>query len=207
MSVQANLSLSNQFFRTYVLCVAALSLKMAFGAWHIAYRGYSSGGFGVRNPEGAVIHTCDVMDSQRQPSERLCATSLTMQCIHSYSSIDLKKGPLNPNPKEDQIKQFEPVERLRRMLAHEVENNVTFFIIGFLYILLGVGCDNAIKSYTYLSFAHSLAYLTHQRLEVRALLWVLMSMSFITISVQMVYFVLTYNDDGTEAKVMSHSSA
>jgi hypothetical protein len=52
ISVEANLSLDNTVFRTYVLCVAALSLRMAFTSWYIAYRGYSSGGFGVQNPEG-----------------------------------------------------------------------------------------------------------------------------------------------------------
>lgn len=53
MSVDTNLSLSNEVFRTYVLCVAALSLKMAFTSWYIAYRGYTSGGFGAQNPEGS----------------------------------------------------------------------------------------------------------------------------------------------------------
>lgn len=108
------------------------------------------------------------------------------------------------------MKPFEPVDRLRRMLAHDVENNVTFFSIGFLYVLLGVGCDNAMKSYTYLNFARYAAHLTKQRLEVRAMLWALMSMSFITICVQMVVFVLMYNgnttEDVAEEKVISHST-
>lgn len=53
MTVEGNLSLSNEVFRTYVLCVAALSLKMAFTSWYIAYQGFASGGFGVQNPEGS----------------------------------------------------------------------------------------------------------------------------------------------------------
>ena len=104
----------------------------------------------------------------------------------------MKKGPANPNPKEDQLKPFEPVERLRRMLAHDVENNVTFFIVGLLYVMLGVGCDNALKSYTYMKFAHHAAYVTGQRHEVRAILWTLTSLSFVAICVQMIYFVLSY---------------
>jgi hypothetical protein len=52
ISVEANLSLDNTVFRAYVLCVAALSLRMAFTSWYIAYRGYSSGGIGMQNPEG-----------------------------------------------------------------------------------------------------------------------------------------------------------
>lgn len=93
------------------------------------------------------------------------------------------------------------------MLLIDVENNVTFFIVGFLYVLLGVGCDNAMKSYTYMKFAHSLAQLTHQKLQVRAFFWTLMSLSFITICVQMVYFVLSYDDGDSEQKVTSHSTA
>ena len=52
MSIEQNLSLSNPVFRTYVLCVAALSLKMSFLAWQTVYRMISSGGYGMRNPEG-----------------------------------------------------------------------------------------------------------------------------------------------------------
>jgi hypothetical protein len=37
MSVEANLSLDNNVFRAYVLCVAALSLRMAFTSCYIAY--------------------------------------------------------------------------------------------------------------------------------------------------------------------------
>lgn len=88
---------------------------------------------------------------------------------------------------------------------HDVENNISFFIVGFLYVLLGVGCDNAIKSYTYLKFAHYFAYLTHQKMEVRAFLWILMSLSFVTICLQMIYFVLSYDMD-SEVKATSHST-
>jgi hypothetical protein len=121
-------------------------------------------------------------------------------------SLDLKKGPCNPNPKEDQLKPFEPVERLRRMLAHDVENNVTFFIVGFLYVVLGVGCDNAMKSYTIFKFAHHFAYVTGQSREVRFLLWSLTSLSFVTICVQMVYFVLSYHSKDPEVEAISHST-
>ncbi len=76
------------------------------------------------------------------------------------------------------------------MLLDDVENNVSFFMVGFLYTLLGVGCENAMKSYTYLSFARYVAHLTGQNMQVRAILWVLMSLSFMTICIQMMAFVL-----------------
>ena len=137
----------------------------------------------------------------------ICKSLILALVVYKHCT-DTNKGPLNKNPKEDlQMKPFEPVDRLRRILLHDVENNVSFFMVGFLYTLLGVGCDNAMKSYTYLSFARYVAHLTRQKMQVRAILWVLMSLSFMTICIQMMVYVLRYgNENVAEEKLISHST-
>jgi hypothetical protein len=133
-----------------------------------------------------VAETVRDRDDHHTCSHATCK-SHSCHCRFEHCT-DTKKGPLKKNPKED----YEPVDRLRRMLLDDVENNVSFFMVGFLYTLLGVGCENAMKSYTYLSFARYVAHLTGQNMQVRAILWVLMSLSFMTICIQMMAFVLRY---------------
>ena len=131
-----------------------------------------------------VAETVRDRDDHHKYSHATCK-SHSCRCRFEHCT-DTKKGPLKKNPKED----YEPVDRLRRMLLDDVENNVSFFMVGFLYTLLGVGCENAMKSYTYLSFARYVAHLAGQNMKVRAILWVLMSLSFMTICIQMMAFVL-----------------
>jgi hypothetical protein len=79
---------------------------------------------------------------------------------------------------------LEPVDRLGRMMGYDIENNLTFFAVGLLYIMLDAGCDNSIKSYTYFMFAHHIANISAQRQEISAFLWTLSSSGCITICLQ-----------------------
>ena len=137
------LSVSNPVFRTYVICVVILSLKMTMNAWHQVQRFMSSSGYGMRNPE------------------------------------DLKPGPLNPRPNPQQIKPFEPVERLRRIMGHDLENNLGFFMVGYLYALLNAGEAWPLWLYTGCKMLHHVVYLTAQPHEVRATCWTVMNMAFV----------------------------
>jgi hypothetical protein len=58
MGIESTLSLSNPVFRTYVLCVVALSLKMSFLAWHTVYRMMSSArpGCAIQKVHGSILY-------------------------------------------------------------------------------------------------------------------------------------------------------
>jgi hypothetical protein len=64
-------------------------------------------------------------------------------------------GLINPQPFEGQLKPYEPVERLRRIMCQGTENNVDFYALGFLYVLCNAGTGPApIIAYTAAKFAH-----------------------------------------------------
>ena len=61
---------------------------------------------------------------------------MTLSGLGNRSPEDVNKGWANPNPKgKRQLEKYEPTDRLRRMMHHDIENNVGFFAVGLLYVL------------------------------------------------------------------------
>lgn len=92
---------------------------------------------------------------------------------------DLLKGPANPNPNPDQLKPYEPAEKQRRIMGHDLENNVPFFAVGLIYCLLNAGNEVPLYAYTGMKCVHHLAYWSGQRHEVRATFWTITNYSFL----------------------------
>jgi len=93
---------------------------------------------------------------------------------------DVNQGWTNPKPKgKAQLDMFEPTDRLRRMMHHDIENNVGFFAVGFLYTMLQCGSAWPLWVYTASKTMHHFVYLFAMSHESRANVWTVTSLSFV----------------------------
>lgn len=95
---------------------------------------------------------------------------------------DTRKTISNPNPSPDQIKPWEPTEKQRRIMGHDIENNLPFFAVGLTYVILDAGDANVLYVYTASKFLHHAAYWAAADHEVRATLWTVTNASFLWMS-------------------------
>ena len=103
-------------------------------------------------------------------------TVYRIMSIHAgfRSPEDIKKSPLNPQPKEGQLALNEYVDRSRRLNLNDLESIPGFLAAGFLFV-----CSNPslllaqILMWTYVisRAAHFIAYTTAQLHDVRATCW------------------------------------
>ena len=102
------------------------------------------------------------------------------------SPEDLRKTPLNPDPKPDQLAPNEPVDRVRRIQMNDLENLPYFFVVGVLYVFTQPGLLLAqwlFYGYVVTRLAHFAAYITAQIHDVRATLWTPGSLILIYMSI------------------------
>ena len=92
---------------------------------------------------------------------------------------DLLEGPCNPKPSPDQLKPYEPAEKQRRIMGHDLENNVPFFALGWIYVLVEAGGAGPLYAYTGSKLLHHLVYWSGQRHEVRATVWTFTNGAFL----------------------------
>jgi glutathione S-transferase len=100
---------------------------------------------------------------------------------------DLLSGPANRNPRAEQLAPNEYVERSRRMHRNDLENIPAFLACGLLYV--AIAPPLALANVLFITFvlarlAHSVAYVTAQRHEVRATLYSIGSIVVIVMAVQ-----------------------
>ena len=84
---------------------------------------------------------------------------------------DLQAGPANRNPRPEQLDLNEYVERSRRMQRNDLENIPAFLACGLLFVASAPPLFLAnLLMYTFVAarLAHTVAYTTGQRHEVRA---------------------------------------
>ncbi|MDF1778391.1 MAG: MAPEG family protein [Rhizobiaceae bacterium] len=84
---------------------------------------------------------------------------------------DLQPGPTNRNPRPEQLEPNEHVERSRRMQRNDLENIPAFLAAGLIFVAAGPSLLLAnILMYAFVAarLAHTIAYATRQRHEVRA---------------------------------------
>ena len=101
------------------------------------------------------------------------------------SPEDLKRTPLNPEPREGQLEPNEYVERSRRMNLNDLESIPGFLIAGLLFVLAGPSVLFAkilIWGYVVARAGHFVAYATAQIHDVRATLWTFSSLSVLVMS-------------------------
>ena len=86
---------------------------------------------------------------------------------------DLIEGPCNPKPDPTQLIPYEPAEKQRRIMGHDLENNAPFFAVGLIYSLIAGGDGDPLVMYAYTAskLLHHIVYWSGQRHEVRATVW------------------------------------
>lgn len=87
---------------------------------------------------------------------------------------DLLAGPANRNPRPEQLEPNDYVERSRRMHRNDLENIPAFLASGLVFTASGpspVLAGTLMYGFVAARLAHTLAYATGQRHEVRAALF------------------------------------
>ena len=84
---------------------------------------------------------------------------------------DLLQGPANRNPRSSQLDANDYVERSRRIHRNDLENIPGFLAAGLLFVAIGPWPLLAMilmAAFVIARFAHTIAYVTEQRHEIRA---------------------------------------
>ena len=101
------------------------------------------------------------------------------------SPEDLKKTPLNPEPKSGQLEVNEYVDRSRRMNLNDLESIPGFLVAGLLFVLADpplLLAEVLIWTYVVARAAHFIAYATAQIHDVRAFFWTFSSLSVVAMA-------------------------
>jgi uncharacterized MAPEG superfamily protein len=101
------------------------------------------------------------------------------------SPEDMKKSPINPEPRADQTAINEYVDRSRRINLNDLERIPGFLAAGLLFVLVGPPVLLAkilLWTYVIARAAHFVAYLTAQLHDVRATFWTFSSLPVIVIA-------------------------
>jgi len=102
------------------------------------------------------------------------------------SPEDLKKTPLNPDPKPDQLETNEYVDRSRRLNLNDLESIPGFLAAGLLFVIAGpplLLAQILIWTYVGARALHFVAYITAQIHDIRAFCWTWSSLSVIAMAV------------------------
>jgi glutathione S-transferase len=103
---------------------------------------------------------------------------------------DLLPGPANRHPRPEQLTRNEYVDRSRRMHRNDIENIPAFLACGLLYVAIGpspIAANALFSVFVVARLAHTLAYGTRQRHEVRAILFSIGSIAVIIMAVQVLH--------------------
>ena len=103
---------------------------------------------------------------------------------------DLKAGPANRNPRPEQLDPNPVVERSRRMQRNDLENIPAFLAAGLLFVAAGPSpmlANILMYGFVIARLAHTLAYATRQRHEVRATFY---SVGSIMVMIMAVYVLV-----------------
>jgi glutathione S-transferase len=87
------------------------------------------------------------------------------------NSEDLLPGPANRNPRPEQLLADEYVERSRRMHRNDLENIPAFLAAGLIFVAAGPSpmlANILMTIFVAARLAHTIAYATGQRHEIRA---------------------------------------
>lgn len=101
------------------------------------------------------------------------------------SPEDLKKTPLNPDPRPEQLEVNEFVDRSRRLNLNDLESIPGFLVAGLLFVIVGPPLWLAqllIWTYVVARLAHFIAYTTAQIHDIRAFCWTWSSLAVIAMA-------------------------
>jgi len=122
-------------------------------------------------------------------------TVVRMTKVHAgfRSPEDLKKTPLNPEPRSDQLEVNEYVDRSRRLNLNDLESIPGFLVAGLLFVLVDppvLFAQVVIWTYVVARAAHFVAYLTAQVHDIRAFCWTWSSLSVLVMAGYSLYRIL-----------------
>ena len=101
------------------------------------------------------------------------------------SPEDIKKTPLNTEPREVQLDDNEYVDRSRRMNMNDLESIPGFLAAGFLFVLAGppvLFAQVVLWTYVAARAAHFVAYASAQVHDIRATCWTFSSLAVIVMA-------------------------
>lgn len=99
---------------------------------------------------------------------------------------DLKPGPANRNPRPEQLALNDYVDRSRRMQRNDLENIPAFLACGLIFVAVSpppLWVNIFLYTFVATRLAHTLAYATGQRHEVRATFYTIGSLIVIAMAV------------------------
>jgi glutathione S-transferase len=106
---------------------------------------------------------------------------------------DLQPGPANRNPRPEQLESNAYVDRSRRIHLNDLENIPAFLVCGLIFVAVGpplLWVQILLYTFVVARLAHTLAYATGQRHEVRATLYSVGSIVVIVMAVWVLAVVL-----------------
>jgi glutathione S-transferase len=98
------------------------------------------------------------------------------------SPEDLRTGPINRNPRPEQLDLNDYVDRSRRIHRNDLENIPAFLACGLLFVIAGPSfmlANILMYGFVGVRLVHTLAYATRQSHEVRATLYTIGSVAVI----------------------------
>lgn len=98
------------------------------------------------------------------------------------SPEDLRKTPLNPEPRPEQLAPDDRVDRIRRIQLNDLENLPFFLAAGFLFVLTGPSLLLArvmLYGYVVSRLLHFAAYASARTHDTRATFWTIGSLILI----------------------------
>jgi glutathione S-transferase len=110
------------------------------------------------------------------------------------SPEDLRPGPLNKEPRPEQLDLNDYVDRSRRMHRNDLENIPAFLAIGLLFALTApplILAQVMMYGFVLARVFHTVAYATKQSHEVRATFYTLGSLAVIYMAVHVLVFAVT----------------
>jgi len=102
------------------------------------------------------------------------------------SPEDLRRTPINPDPRPEQLAPNDRVERIRRIQMNDLENLPFFLVAGLLFVLAAPPLWLAramLYGYVVSRLLHFAAYLTARDHETRAAFWTLGSLMLVFMTV------------------------
>ena len=111
------------------------------------------------------------------------------------SPEDLKKTPLNPDPRPDQLAPNDRVDRVRRIQMNDLENLPFFLVGGFLFVLSEPSVLLArllLYGYVLSRLVHFGAYLSARTHDTRAFWWTIGSLILIVMTCRVLFVAIGF---------------
>ncbi|WP_373088296.1 MAPEG family protein [Sneathiella sp.] len=114
------------------------------------------------------------------------------------SPEDLRAGPINKDPRPDQLEINDYVDRSRRMHRNDLENIPAFLVAGLLLVAVGPSlllAEILFYGFVIVRLLHAIAYATKQSHEVRATFYTIGSAIVVYMAIHVIFVALSRSFD------------